>query len=119
RELRTNRELQRLNVVCHLIPEYLTQLAFSGLLLLALPPAPVWTCVALQTLAFGYTLSQLGLDINHRPVEILDAYRPSLVCPPPYHALHHVFPGAYFSAYTRSSINCSAAPRGSRTDAMR
>jgi hypothetical protein len=101
RELHTNWELQRMNVLCHLIPEYLTQLAFSGVLLLALPPAPVWICIGLQTLAFAYLLSQRGLDINHRPVEILDAYLPSFVRPPAYHALHHVYPDAYFSAYTK------------------
>jgi hypothetical protein len=100
-ELRTNWELQRLNVLCHLIPEYLTQLAFSTSLLLALPPAPVWTCIALQTLAFGYLLAHKGLDRNHLPVEILDAYRPSFFCPPAYHALHHVHPNGYFSAYTK------------------
>ena len=39
-ELRTNWEFQRINVLCHLIPEYLTQLAFSASLLFVLPPAP-------------------------------------------------------------------------------
>jgi hypothetical protein len=34
-------------------------------------------------------------------VRILDAYRPSFACPPAYHALHHVHPDAYFSAYTK------------------
>lgn len=101
RELRIHPDLQGANVVCHLIPEFLTQLAYSGLLLLVLPVGPVAVCIALQTLAFGYVISQRGLDINHRPVEILDAYVPSFVCPPPYHALHHVFPDAYYSAYTK------------------
>lgn len=100
-ELRTNWELQGMNVFCHLIPEYLTQLAFSVSLLVLLPPAPIWTCIALQTLAFGYLLAHKGLDRNHLPVEILDAYRPSFFCPPEYHALHHVHPDAYFSAYTK------------------
>jgi monoglucosyldiacylglycerol epimerase len=101
RELRANWEFQRRNVACHLVPEFLTQVAFSGALLLMLPPAPVWLCIGLQTLAFVYLLSQRGLDINHRSVELLDAYAPSFVCPPAYHALHHVFPDAYFSAYTK------------------
>ena len=101
RELRIHPENQRKNVFCHLVPEYLTQLAFSGLLLLALPKGPVLACALLQTGAFLYVLSQRGLDINHRPIEILDAYLPSAVCPPAYHALHHVYPDSHFSAYTK------------------
>lgn len=101
RRLRTRWELQRRNVLCHLCLEYATQLAFTGVLAVALPAAPVLGCAALQTAVFGALLSRRGLDVNHRPVEILDAYRPSLFCPPAYHALHHVYPDAYFSAYTK------------------
>jgi hypothetical protein len=101
RALRIHPENQWKNVLCHLVPEYLTQLAFSGLLLLALPAGPVVACALLQTGVFAYLLSQRGLDINHRPIGILDAYAPSAVCPPAYHALHHVYPDAYFSAYTK------------------
>lgn len=101
RELRTNWPLQRANVFCHLVPEYLTQLAFSGALFWLLPPTPVWVCIGLQTMLFAYLLSQRGLDVNHRAVEILDAHRPGWLCPPAYHALHHVFPDAHFSAYTK------------------
>lgn len=101
RELRVCWENQRRNVFCHLVPEYLTQLAWSGVLLLVLPRGPVVLLAALQTGIFLYLLSQKGLDINHRPIEILDAYRPSAICPPAYHALHHVYPNAYFSAYTK------------------
>jgi hypothetical protein len=101
RELRIHPENQRKNVFCHLVPEYLTQLAFSGLLLWVLPTGPVVACALLQTGIFLFLLSQRGLDINHRPIEILDAYLPSLVCPPAYHALHHVYPDSHFSAYTK------------------
>ncbi len=101
RELRIHPENQRRNVFCHLVPEYLTQLAFSGLLLRVLPTGPVVACALLQTGVFLYLLSQRGLDINHRPIEILDAYVPSALCPPAYHALHHVYPDAHFSAYTK------------------
>ena len=100
-QLRTCWELQRANVFCHLVPEYLTQLAFSAAWLLLLPPGPVWVCIALQTAVFAYLLSQRGLDINHRAIEILDAHPPGWLCPPTYHALHHVHPDAYFSAYTK------------------
>ncbi len=94
-------ENRRKNVFCHLVPEYLTQLAFSAALLLFLPAAPVIGCAALQTLVFGFLLKDRGLDVNHRPIETLDAYRPSFLCPPAYHALHHVYPDAYYAAYNK------------------
>lgn len=100
-ELRSQPAYQRANLFCHVVPEYGTHLAFSAALLLALPPAAVAGCVALQTAVFLYILSQRGLDVNHRPIAILDAYRPSLVCMPAYHALHHVFPDAHFSSYLK------------------
>lgn len=92
-------ELQRRNVFCHLVPEYLTQVAFCAATWLVLPAGVVLGCFALQTAVFIGLLFYRGLDINHRPVEILDAHRPSIFAPPAYHALHHVHPDCYFSAY--------------------
>jgi hypothetical protein len=83
------------------VPEYLTQLAWSGAMLTWLPRAVVLGCAIWQTLLFALVLGFRGLDPNHRPVEILDAYRPSVLCSPAYHALHHVYPDAYWSAYTK------------------
>jgi hypothetical protein len=100
-DLRIRWELQRANVWCHLVPEYLTQLAFCAGLLLVLPAVPIVSCMLVQTAFFGMLVRQRGLDINHRPIEVLDAYRPMWVAPPPYHALHHVWPDAHFSAYSR------------------
>ena len=71
-------------------------------LLLPLPFAIV--LATFQTLVFLLTLYYGGLDINHRPIAMLDAYRPGLfvpIAPPAYHALHHVYPDAYYSAYTK------------------
>src|SRR5262245_55275119 len=94
-------EYRRRNVWCHLVPEYLTQLAWSAAMLAWLPLAVVLGCAIWQTSLFALVLGFRGLDPNHRPVEILDAYRPSVLCSPAYHALHHVYPDAYWSAYTK------------------
>jgi hypothetical protein len=94
-------EKQRANVWCHIVPEYLTQLAFSAALLLVLPGPTVIACMVVQTGVFLFILRERGLDINHRPIEMLDAYRPSWLCPPAYHALHHVWPDSHFSAYSK------------------
>jgi hypothetical protein len=94
-------QLQRRNVFCHIVPEYLTQLVFTAAVAWLLPLAFAVVLGLLQTGVFLYVLSQAGLDPNHRPVKRLDAYRPGPWTPPAYHALHHVHPDAYFSAYTK------------------
>jgi len=99
--LQIRRENQLANVWCHLVPEYLNQLAFSALLLLVFRPHVVVAVVVLQTVVFALLLRERGLDLNHRPIAMLDAYRPLFFCPPAYHALHHVFPDAHFSAYVK------------------
>ncbi len=99
RDLKTRWHLQRRNIWCHLVPEYLTQLAFSGVALLLVPVPVVVLCALMQTAVFVGLLWFGGLDVNHRQVEVLDAYRPSWMALPAYHALHHVYPDAYFSAY--------------------
>jgi monoglucosyldiacylglycerol epimerase len=100
-ELSIRPEYQAQNLWCHLVPEYLTQLAWSAAMLPWLPHGMVVGCAAWQTAVFLLTLRYRGLDPNHRPIEILDAYRPSVWCPPAYHALHHRYPDAYWSAYTK------------------
>jgi len=92
-------ENQRRNVWCHLVPEFATQLVFSLMALAVLPRPVVAGCVALQVAVFSGMLWYRGLDVNHREIALLDAYRPSFFCYPAYHALHHVHQDAYFSAY--------------------
>jgi hypothetical protein len=94
-------DLQRANIWCHIVPEYLTQLAFCAALLLVLPRVTVLTCMFAQTVIFLLILRQQGLDINHRPIEVLDAHRPTWLAPVAYHALHHVWPDTHFSAYSK------------------
>jgi hypothetical protein len=101
RQLSTRWEYQRLNIWCHIVPEYLTQIAFSALCLTVLPAGPVMATVVLQTVVFLLILRERGLDLNHRAIAVLDAYPPAIYCPPAYHALHHVHPDAHMSAYLK------------------
>ena len=39
------------------------------------------------------------MDVNHRAIASLRAYRPMAFCLPPYHALHHASPDAHFSSW--------------------
>lgn len=102
RSLRVHEAWRRANLLCHVIPEYLTQLAFSGALLLMLPARVVLPAVALETVVFLAILRARGSDINHRPRARVPGYRPLLFCLPEYHALHHVQPDAYLSSWIRT-----------------
>ena len=94
-------ELQSRNIVCHLVPEYLIQATFCAATLVILPRSVVGGCLALQTAVFIGLLTYRGRDVNHRPIAILDAHRPCVFALPAYHALHHVHPDSYFSAYCK------------------
>lgn len=100
-DLEIHWDVQRRNVWCHIVPEYATQLVFTALLFLVLPPVFPLVVGGLQTAVFLGILRARGLDRNHRPIRLLDAYAPGLHTPPAYHALHHAHPDAYFSAYTK------------------
>jgi hypothetical protein len=99
--LETNWEFQSANIACHIIPEYLTQLVFTGLVALVLPLPFALVLGLLQTLVFLGILSARGRDVNHRPAARIDAHPPGWLTPPTYHALHHAWPDAYFSSYTK------------------
>jgi hypothetical protein len=117
RDLEVRWENQSRNIACHIVPEYGTQLVFTAALALWLPLPFIVVLAALQTAVFALILRQRGLDLNHRPIAMLDAYRPGFMTPPPYHALHHVHPDAYYSAYTKLVdvlAGSAAALRGRR-----
>jgi hypothetical protein len=101
RSLVTNWELQRANVFCHIVPEYGTQLVFTGGVALLLPLSFAAVLFVLQTAVFLGILRAGGRDSNHRPAARIDAHPPGWLTPPSYHALHHVHPDAHFSAYTK------------------
>ncbi len=102
RDLRVHEEWRRANLLCHVIPEYLTHLAFSGALLVLLPVRLVLPAVAVETAVFVWILRARGSDINHRPRSRVPAYRPLFFCLPEYHALHHVHPDAFLSSWIRT-----------------
>jgi sterol desaturase/sphingolipid hydroxylase (fatty acid hydroxylase superfamily) len=102
RELRHDEDYVEANLRLHVIPEFLTQLTVSGLLLLVLPLSVVGSAIFLQVLVFGLIMKARGKDINHVEVDRLNAYQPLYFCTPPYHRLHHVYPGAYFSSWIKT-----------------
>ena len=79
-----------------------TQVAFTLALESLLPAATTATALVLQVAVFLGVASRRGLDRNHLPIDVLDAYRPSVLALPAYHALHHVHPDAHYSAYSKA-----------------
>lgn len=102
RDLRVDTDLIPANLRNHVVPEFLTQAAFSALMLLVVPWPVVAGVFALQLVVFGLILRARGLDVNHRGTEKLRAYRPLYFCVPEYHALHHVHPDAHFSSWIKT-----------------
>ena len=100
-ELRIHDELIGQNIRHHVIPEFLTQAAFSAALLLVLPISVVAGAFALQLGVFAWILRDRGLDVNHRGCENLAAFRPLFFCVPEYHALHHVHPDTHYSSWIK------------------
>ena len=101
-ELRLHRELIRANITHHVIPEFVTQISVSLVLLALLPTRVVVGTILLQALIFLLILRARGMDINHKEIALLRAYRPLYFCVPAYHALHHVWPEAYFSSWVKT-----------------
>ena len=76
RELEVHWENQRRNIWCHIVPEYLTQLVFTGGVALLLPLPFAAVLAGLQTLVFRSILRARGLDLNHRPIAGLNDNSP-------------------------------------------
>ncbi len=102
RNLDLRPEYLRKNIYLHVIPEFLTQMTVSVVLLRLLPGKIVFPVMGIQLLVFLLILRLKGIDINHRPIAVLRAYRPMYFCVPEYHALHHVYPDSYFSSWIKT-----------------
>jgi len=105
RDLNIHEELVWPNVFCHVVPEFLVQVAVTvGLgVLLQLPALAVGVAIALETLVFALIMKPTpGFDMNHRHIDRLRAYRPLYFCLPEYHLLHHVYPDAYFGSWVKT-----------------
>jgi hypothetical protein len=102
RNLELQPEYLRKNLYLHVIPEFVTQIGVSIALLAVLPGKVVFPAMGLQTLVFLLILRTKGVDINHKPIKTLRAYRPMYFCVPEYHALHHVYPDSYFSSWIKT-----------------
>lgn len=99
RGLRVHEELKEANYWHHVVPEYVTSFAGTLLLGLVFPAEPVAMVLALQTVLFCYVTLVGGEDLNHMNKKRVAGNFGNLYVSDDYHALHHVFPGQFYSSY--------------------
>lgn len=88
------------NLLYHIVPEYVTQMAVCALAFTVLDPAAVGIVMAGFTVISCYAMILRGKDFYHQSCpKVPVAHETLLVCPQ-YHAMHHVYPDSYISSYT-------------------
>lgn len=91
------------NVFHHVIPEFIVQLLVTAALMPLFPTLSALVAFAIETGAFIFIMwGRPGIDVNHKPVDQLQAYQPLYFCVPEYHLLHHVYPDAFFSSWIKT-----------------
>jgi hypothetical protein len=100
RRLRYHDEALVPNLLHHVIPEYLTQMAVCSLAFAVLEPPAVGIVMGGFTLLSTYAMILRGKDLYHQPCPQVPVAHGTLLVGPQYHALHHVYPDSYISSYT-------------------
>jgi hypothetical protein len=88
------------NLVNHVVPEYLTQMAVSTLAFAVLDTAAVLAVMSVFTTIFVSVLAMHGKDRNHRRMDSVSPAHGGVLVRASYHALHHVYPDSYMGSYT-------------------
>jgi len=101
--LHINEPLMMRNVWRHVVPEFIVQVAVTLALAPLFPLPAVGLALFIELGVFLFIMwDKPGVDINHKPIDQLKAYRPLYFCVPEYHLLHHVFPDAHFSSWIKT-----------------
>ena len=98
-DLKHAQTLVRDNLVKHVVPEYLTQMAVCGLALVVVSPWAAGVVAVFFTVVFVTVLWVRGKDPHHRELDVVSAPLNNVSVGPVYHALHHVYPDGYFGSY--------------------
>ncbi|HWA99083.1 MAG TPA: sterol desaturase family protein [Pirellulales bacterium] len=100
RELVFHDDRVRDNLLWHVLPEYTTQVAVCLAGLMVLPLEPVATAILFFSGALAIAIATRGKDGNHVAFTTVPPTHDPVFIRPPYHALHHVYPDAYYGSYT-------------------
>jgi monoglucosyldiacylglycerol epimerase len=100
RRLRYHDQAMIPNLLHHVLPEYLTQMAVCAVAFAVLDPRPVVLVMAGFSVLSGSAMILRGKDLYHLPLPKVPVAHGTVIVRPPYHALHHVYPDSYISSYT-------------------
>ncbi|WP_375450403.1 hypothetical protein [uncultured Devosia sp.] len=99
RDMQINPAYVQQNLWLHILPEYLTSIVGTLLFLVLFPWPPVALVVAVRTAMLAMTLKEEGLDYNHMSMSRVGGRQGLLWVDNNYHAMHHVYPQAFFSSF--------------------
>lgn len=100
RRLRYHEQALWPNLVHHVIPKYLTQMAVCATAFAALDPRAVILVMTGFTFLFVNVMILKGKDYYHLPAPRVAPARGTVLVRASYHALHHIYPDSYISLYT-------------------
>lgn len=117
RGMRIQRHHSRLNILNHVIPEYVTGCA--GVVLLGVLLKWYWATAAvvlIRTVMVAVYVYQKGEDFTHAEMSRVPARRSLFFVGPAYHALHHVYVTQHYSSFLNIfdlivGTNCQIAGR--------
>ena len=101
-KLQFDERYARANLIWHVIPEYVNQVAFTALGYVIVGPWPVAVAFAIETFIFVMVVLRMGMDEHHIAAERRPARRnhaAGLFVTADYHSLHHIHPDRYYSSY--------------------
>ncbi|MDB5537019.1 MAG: hypothetical protein JWQ65_1894 [Devosia sp.] len=99
-DMQINPAYARANIWFHILPEYLTSILGTLIFLVIFPWPPIVLVVIVRTVMLGMTLKEEGLDYNHMSMSRVGGQQGLLWVDNNYHAMHHVYPHAFFSSFS-------------------
>jgi sterol desaturase/sphingolipid hydroxylase (fatty acid hydroxylase superfamily) len=99
RELQFVEDLSARNLREHVIPEFLTRIAVAAAGVAVVSPLAVLLVLGIQLVQLVFVIRCKGRDSNHVAFDVLRRPTNALLVGPRYHALHHLYPDAYYSSF--------------------
>lgn len=100
KRMQVNLGLRRANITAHILPEFAVTVICTLPFLLIFPLA-AGLVLFRHCYMLVYTLWLEGVDAHHMAMSRLDGRMPAWKVTQTYHALHHVYPNAYYSSIVK------------------
>ncbi len=99
--LKFNSKLTNMNLLHHVVVEYITQFIGTSLCFFFFSSLAVWLAILLESLIFLAVLHWKGIDPHHKSYANLPVNQGGMFVSSAYHALHHIYPTNFFSGYIK------------------